>query len=198
VTASSQGRERLARMVTELLAPAPIVTVLLLVVAWHSAPTLAQGVGAGLMAALFASLLPFLFILQGVRRGRWTDHHVAIREQRPVPLLAGVASVLVGLVVLLAWDAPRDLVALLVAMLVGLVASLLVTLRWKVSIHTAVAAGGVVVLALVFGPALLVLAPLVGLISWARVAVGDHSPAQVALGAALGAAIAATVFSLLR
>jgi membrane-associated phospholipid phosphatase len=30
------------------------------------------------------------------------------------------------------------------------------------------------------------------------VAVGDHSPGQVVVGTALGAAIAATVFSLLR
>jgi hypothetical protein len=49
-------------------------------------------------------------------------------------------------------------------MLTGLAVSLLITLWWKVSIHAAVAAGAAVVLALVFGPALLALAPLVGLI----------------------------------
>jgi hypothetical protein len=164
VSTRSRGRRRLARVVTELLAPAPIVTVLVLVVAWHSAPTLAQAVAVGLLAALFASMVPFLFILRGVRCGRWTDHHVGVREQRTVPLLVGVASVLVGLVVLVTRDAPRDLVALVVAMLTGLAVSLLITLWWKVSIHAAVAAGAAVVLALVFGPALLALAPLVGLI----------------------------------
>jgi hypothetical protein len=192
------GRRRLARLVTEVLAPAPIVAALLLVVAWQSAPTVAAAAAWGLVAALFASLLPFLFILRGVRRGRLTDHHVGVREQRRTPLLMGLASVLVGLALLAAWSAPRELLALVAAMLAGLVVSLLVTLGWKVSLHTSVAAGSIVILVLVFGPTLLVLLPVVGLIGWARVEVGDHSPAQVAVGALLGAAVAATVFSLLR
>lgn len=192
------GRRRLARLVTEVLAPAPIVAALLLVVAWQSAPTVAAAAAWGLVAALFASLLPFLFILRGVRRGRLTDHHVGVREQRRTPLLMGLASVLVGLALLAAWSAPRELLALVAAMLAGLVVSLLVTLGWKVSLHTSVAAGSVVILVLVFGPMMLVLLPVVGLIGWARVEVGDHSPAQVAVGALLGAAVAAAVFSLLR
>jgi membrane-associated phospholipid phosphatase len=76
--------------------------------------------------------------------------------------------------------------------------SVLVTLRWKVSLHTGVAAGSVAVLVLVLGPALLSLAPVVGLIGWARVEEGAHNPAQAAVGAGLGAIVAAVVFSLLR
>jgi hypothetical protein len=52
------------------------------------------------------------------------------------------------------------LVALVEAMVVRLIASLLGTLAWKISIHTAVVAGAVVILVLVAGPLLLVLAPL--------------------------------------
>jgi membrane-associated phospholipid phosphatase len=83
-------------------------------------------------------------------------------------------------------------------MLAGLVASTLVTLVWKVSFHAAVVAGAAVVLVAVFGPALAVLAPLVALVGWSRVASGDHSPAQVVVGVLLGAAVSATVFPLLR
>jgi membrane-associated phospholipid phosphatase len=89
-------------------------------------------------------------------------------------------------------------VALVGAGGVGLAVALAITLVWKISIHTAVAAGAVVVLALVFGPALLVLAPLVALSGWARVEVGDHTPAQVLAGAAVGAAVAGAAFPLLR
>lgn len=192
------ARRRVARLVTEVLAPAPIVAALLLVVAWRSAPTTTEAMAWGLLAALFASLLPFLFILRGVWRGRLSDHHVGIRAQRPIPLLVGVVSVLIGLGLLVAWRAPRDLVALVGAMTVGLVVSLLVTLGWKMSIHTAVAAGAAVILVLVFGPPLLALSPVVGLIGWSRVEIGDHTPAQVAIGAVLGAVVAAAAFSLLR
>jgi membrane-associated phospholipid phosphatase len=192
------GRRRLARLVTEALAPAPTVALLLLVVAWRSAPSPAEALRWGLLAALFASLVPFAYILRGVRRRRLTDHHVGVREQRPLPLLVGIASVLAGLALLAAWGAPRDLVALVAAMAVGLATSLLVTLAWKISVHTAVVAGAVVILVLVFGPTLLALAPAVTLVGWARVEVGDHTPAQVVAGAALGATVAAVVFSLLR
>src|SRR5689334_14124856 len=127
---------RLARLVTEVLAPAPTVAVLLLLVAWHSAPSAADAVRWGILAALFASLVPFLYIVRGVRRGRLTDHHVRLREQRRLPLLVGIASVLIGLTLLALWGAPRDLVALVAAMAVGLSSSLAVTLFWKLSIHT--------------------------------------------------------------
>lgn len=189
---------RLARLVTEILAPAPTVAVLLLLVAWHSAPTAADAVRWGILAALFASFVPFLYIVRGVRRGRLTDHHVRLREQRRLPLLVGIASVLIGLTLLALWGAPGDLVALVAAMAVGLSSSLLVTLFWKLSIHTAVVAGAITILVLVFGPTLLVLAPLVALVCWARVAVRDHTPAQTLAGVALGATVAAVVFSFLR
>ncbi len=191
-------KQRLARVVTEVLAPAPTVAGLLLVVAWRSAPTAAEAVKWGLLASLFASVIPFLFILRGVMRRRLTDHHVRLREQRPIPLIVGAASVLIGLG-LLAWSgAPREMVALVAAMLVGLVTSTLVTLFWKLSIHTAVTAGALVILVLVFGRAFLAMTPVVGLVGWARVASGDHDLGQVLAGAALGTTVAGVVFSLLR
>jgi membrane-associated phospholipid phosphatase len=171
---------------------------LLLVVAWRSAPTLQQAAAWGIVAVLFGSLFPMLFVLRGVRRGALTDHHVRIREQRPLPLLVGMACVLAGLGLMVTWGAPRDLLALIAAMLGGLVVSLLVSLVWKMSIHAGVAAGSLVILVLVFGPALLALLPVVVLVGWARIQVGDHSLVQVAVGAVVGGAVAAAVFSLLR
>jgi hypothetical protein len=174
------------------------MVVALLLVAWHSAPSPAEAAQWGVLAALFASILPFLYILRGVRRRQLTDHHVRLRAQRPVPVLIGVASVVVGLVLLILFGAPRELVALLGAMVAGLAVSTLVTLFWKVSIHAAVTAGTLVITVLVFGPALLVLAPVVLLVAWARVATGDHTLAQAAVGVVLGGAIAAVCFSLWR
>jgi membrane-associated phospholipid phosphatase len=66
------------------------------------------------------------------------------------------------------------------------------------SIHVAVVAGTVVILVLVFGTTWLALVPLIAAIGWARVRLGDHTPAQSLAGALLGAAVAATVFTALR
>jgi membrane-associated phospholipid phosphatase len=192
------ARRKVARLATEVLAPAPTAAALLVAVAWRSASGTAQGAGWALLAVLIVILVPLLYVVRGVRRRRFSDHHVGVREQRPLPLLVGVASVLIAWALLAAAGAPRDLVALVGAMAVGLSASLLVTLVWKISVHAAVSAGAVVILVLIFGPALLILASLAVLVGWARVELGDHTPPQVVTGAGLGAFVAATIFTLLR
>jgi membrane-associated phospholipid phosphatase len=192
------GRRRIARALTEVLAPAPVAAALLAVIAWQSAPTAQEAILWGSIAVVFASLIPIAYILRGVRGQRFSDHHVGVRQQRPMPLLVGIVSVVVGVAVLNLFGAPRTLVALIEAMLVGLVVSLAVTLFWKISIHVAVVAGSVVVLVLVFGPIALIAAPLVAAVAWARVQLRDHTPLQVVLGAAVGMLVAGGTFPLLR
>ncbi|SCL16110.1 phosphatase PAP2 family protein [Micromonospora inyonensis] len=182
-------------MVTEATAPAVLVTVLLVTVGWRSAPTGLGGLGWGLLATVFASGIPIAYILGGVRRGRLTDHHVRIREQRRIPLLVGLASAAGGLALLAALGAPRPVLALVAAGVIGLVVASSVSHWWKMSIHSAVAAGALVVLASTFGPRLLVGSPLLVLVGWSRVRLGNHTVGQVVTGAGLGALVAVTVFT---
>lgn len=117
---------RFARLVTDLLAPAYLVMGILLVVGWHSTDSW-TGLGWGLLAALFCGGIPFAVILAGVKLGHWTDKHVKVRTQRAVPLSATMASVLLGLALLVVLDAPQEVFALVVAMMVGLAATMVVT-----------------------------------------------------------------------
>jgi hypothetical protein len=192
------ARRGLARLITEVLAPANVGSAVFLLVAWHSTPTIVEALRWGLLTILFTIALPFSFILWGVRRQRFTDHHIRLREQRPRAIAVGIGSALVGLILLISLGAPRDLIALVVAMSTGLVIALVITLFWKMSIHVASVAGAIVILVLVFGSVFLILAPLVALVGWARVELGDHSPAQVTAGAVIGTMVAASVFELLR
>jgi membrane-associated phospholipid phosphatase len=192
------GRLRLARLVGELLSPPPILVVLALVVAGDSSPTPAMAVVWGTIAAVFASVLPYALILRGVRRGRLSDKNISLRAQRIGFGVVAITSILLGLAVLAAFDAPAEMVALLASIAVGVACGWVVT-RWgKISVHAAIAAGAATVLLLVFGPALLVVWLLVALIAWSRVQVGDHTPAQVLAGVALGVVVNATIFPLLR
>jgi membrane-associated phospholipid phosphatase len=191
-------RLRVARLVGEVLSPPPILVALALAVAWASSPTRAMAVLWGTIVALFASVLPYALILRGVRRGRLSDRNISLREQRIRFGGVAIASILLGLAVLAALDAPAEMVALLASIAGGVACGWVVTLWWKISVHAAIAAGAATVLTLVFGPALLVVWPLVALIVWSRVQVGDHTAAQVLAGVALGVAVNATVFPLLR
>jgi membrane-associated phospholipid phosphatase len=191
-------RLRVARLVGEVLSPPPILAVLALVVAWDSSPTPAMAVVWGGIAAVSASVLPYALILRGVRRGRLTDRNISLRQQRVRFAAVAIASILTGLAVLAAFDAPAEMVALQVSIAVGVACGWVITLWWKISVHAAIAAGAATVLLLVFGLALLVVWPLVALIAWSRVQVGDHTPAQVLAGIALGIVVNATIFPLLR
>ncbi|GAA2982725.1 hypothetical protein [Actinokineospora diospyrosa] len=193
-TAAARGN-RLAKVITEVLSPAVVVLVLPLVVAWTAtAHDPALTLLWGLEVALFSSVLPMVFIIRGARSGRWDTHHVRDREHRLVPLAVGLASTAVGIGILVLADAPRQVLALSVAMFATLAVCVAITQRWKVSLHAAVAGGAVAMVALLHGPWSLLLAALVALVCWSRVVLGDHTVAQVVVGALLGPLVGGLVF----
>jgi membrane-associated phospholipid phosphatase len=195
---SGTGGARLARVLTEVFAPAVLAAVLPPVIGVHAAASAGAGLAWGLLAALFCAVIPFAMILRGVRRGRLSDRHIGERSQRTRPLLFGLGSVTVGIALLVAGGAPRELTALIVASFAGGVVATAINHFWKSSIHTGVAAGSAVVLVIVFGPLLLLSGVVVAAVGWSRVRLKDHTVAQVVVGAAIGALVAGVVFGLLR
>ncbi|MFE4265267.1 hypothetical protein [Streptomyces sp. NPDC056883] len=189
-------REKAARVLTEGLAPANLVVAQLLLIGWHSTGSWA-GLGWGLLGALFCGVVPIGIILLGVRRGALTDQHIRVRRQRVVPMGLSLVSVVAGITLLRVLGAPADVFALVVAMLVGLVSSLLVTVGWQISIHMSVAGGTVMILLLTFGPALLPAVLVAAGVGWSRLVLKAHTTAQLLAGTALGGTAALT-FALLR
>lgn len=185
-----------ARILSEILAPAPVVTAMLLVAAVVTAPTRAEAIRNALIAAVFGALVPLGFVLYQVRRRRFTDHHVSVRRQRPIVFAVAMLSVLVGTGLLVGLGAPRSLLGVIVAGIIGIAVCGLITTVWKVSVHAATFTGSVVLLAYLLGPLALVLLAAVPLVGWARVAVGGHTPAEAAAGAAIGGVIAAAAYPL--
>lgn len=190
--------DRLATVLSEVLAPAVLVAVLLLTVGWHAGDTPGVSRWWGLPGALFAAVIPLGYVLHGVRKGRLTNHHIPERAARRIPLLFGTASLIAGLLLMIALGAPREVLALLTAGGAGLAVFALVTHWWKMSIHAGVAAGTLTALTAVYGPLVLIGTPLVLLGCWARVRLTAHTPAQVVAGALAGVIIAGTIFPALR
>lgn len=190
-------RARAARVVTEAGAPAVLLLVLPVVVSVVGAPTVAAGFGWGLVAGLFFAVVPYGWVVLGVRAGRITDHHVTRRDQRARVFAVTLASMLVGFAVLGAGGAPRALVAFLLGVVIEVVALLAVSLAWKISVHAWTAAAGVTALVAVFGPWALVGWPVVAAVGWSRVRLRQHTVAQVVVGAAVGLGLTAALIPLL-
>lgn len=191
---TSSPRTRAARWITDVLAPPPLAVVALLAVAWRTSHSAGDAIRWVMAGTIFASILPFLYLLRKVRRGTVTDRNVRIRVQRPPVILAFLTGGLAALAVLARFGAPREMLAMVGAGVVSNVVALAITLFWKISIHTGVVAGVVTVFTLVFGPRALVLVPLVPLVGWARVELRDHTAAQVIGGALVGTVVSGSAF----
>lgn len=199
VTAQEQTppRNRLARVITEVSAPAVCGVVGLLVAAIRNT---GSGAGAawGGLAAIFVCGLPMAYIAKGVKDGRWSDHHVAEREKRALPLLAALLCVAVGATLLVVLQAPRDLVAMVLTAVPELIIAIAISHWWKISIHAAVIAGLLGIFLVMFGALALLALPVVAVVGWSRTVLGAHTWPQVAAGAAIGWVVAVAVFAALR
>lgn len=177
--------------------PAVVVTLTALLVAVRSATSTSSGLGWAFIATFFCVGLPYIALLVMLRQGAVTDRHLVVREQRRWPLVVAAVSVVTGLLLLLVAGAPRPLVALVAAMVAGLVVMSAVTHWFKASFHTGVVTGSAGVLALVFGPLTLVgMVPLAALVGWARVRSGRHSVGQVFVGGLVGVSSSLLVYPL--
>ena len=184
-----------AEWVSYLLEPKNWIIATTLAVGWHADG--AVGLAWGAVAALFAAVIPMVFISRGVRRGQWTDRYVGATRPRLIVLAFIIASLATGLVLLVTLGAPRELSWYFGCVLVSVAALAGITTVWKISIHCAVAAGSVTILTLLFGPWLTPAYVLVALTAWSRVVVKDHTAAQVIAGSLLGVAAAAVTYALI-
>jgi membrane-associated phospholipid phosphatase len=184
-----------AERVSYLLEPKNWIIATTLAVGWHAGGP--AGLAWGAVAALFAGVIPMLFISRGVRRGRWDDRYVGAKRPRLIVLSFIIASVAAGLALLVGFGAPGELSGYIGCMLASVAVLAAITTVWKISIHCAVAAGSVTILALLYGPWVAPAYLLVALTAWSRVVVKDHTAAQVIAGSLLGVAAAVVTYALI-
>jgi membrane-associated phospholipid phosphatase len=125
-----------------------------------------------------------LLVIQRRHDGDW---YVTVREQRHSVYLVGAACLVALLVLLWLGDAPPLMRVCLLAAIVANAIGMSLNGVTKVSVHSGAAAGCAMLLAWLVPAALLLLAATVGLVGWARVRLGHHTPVQVLLGAGITA-----------
>lgn len=198
MSASTLDREPqiLARAVSEHLHPKTWIVLVTLAIGWHADHW--RGVAWSLIGVTFAAVLPVLFIDHGIKKGKWADRNVGAKGSRLLVMAVILASVATGLTLMSVFGAPHVLLALVASMIITLVALALVTTVWKISVHQAVSAGAVIMLAQTYGPWALTGYLLVAVVGWSRVALRDHTRGQVWAGTFLGSVVAAATFALLK
>jgi membrane-associated phospholipid phosphatase len=174
---------RFARQVSNILAPVTISIPAVLLVAFYRAQNLASALFYACLTLFFLSFGPMLYIIIGVRLGKFSDMSISRRRERIGPFLFSFVSVLAGLIVLFLMNAPKNLQTLLIVTAVSCIVMMVITLSWKISIHASTIAGTATFLTALYGVIVLPAFLLVVLVSWSRVVLERHTVAQVVAGA---------------
>jgi len=192
-----RAKNRAARWITEAFQP-PVVVSVQLLVSPLTQPGFPGTMAYGALAALFVCVVPLMLLLVLVRLGKVTDHHVSDRKQRAPVLLMALGSIVAGLLVLEAAGAPKSVIAMVLAVVGGVVVLAAVSPFWKISGHAAAISSSAVIAVLMLGPAWLPLLLLIPAVAWSRVVLRAHTRAQVVAGALFGGLVMAGIWWLLQ
>lgn len=135
---------------------------------------------------LLAVLIPLIFLIVQVRLGNVTDMDIHLREQRQGALFAtafGSAVTWIAMAIWGAHEAVHFMVSLAVAQWLAIY---LITLRWKISVHSTSAMGISLFVFRTFGVSVLPVFLTVPLVAWSRVKLRRHTPLQTLAGIGLG------------
>ncbi|MCS7061532.1 MAG: hypothetical protein RMN25_10270 [Anaerolineae bacterium] len=146
---------------------------------------------------LLTVILPLLFVVWLVQTGRASDLDLCRRDQRKWPYRVMMLSSAVSIGLSLVFGGPPLLTILVGALAVQTLLLSLITMAWKISLHTAAIAGTAAVAWYLAGAPALILALLTPVVAWARVRLGRHDVPQTVAGALVGAATFTATFALL-
>lgn len=137
------------------------------------------------ISLVFASILPMAIIL-GWAKILDTDNDISNRSDRFVPLIVGIISYFIGFLVSLYMKVDIFMSILLLCYTVNTFIVMLITTKWKISIHTTGLSGPVgalIVLTGLFGALFGLLFPI---LIWSRITLKKHTMAQAVAGGVQG------------
>ena len=139
-----------------------------------------------IVSLLTATVIPVLVVKHySVRYGN-TDGDVAHREDRARPLLGGILSYVAGVVLLYAVGAPDICTVMMLSYALSTVVVMLISTKWKISIHATGVMGPAMALSVAYWPWGLAMFALLPLVMWSRYVRGKHTPLQLVGGAVYG------------
>jgi hypothetical protein len=129
-----------------------------------------------LLSVFFSTIIPALFVLVQVWRGKITDIHVMEREQRSGPFLVAILSAAVGALVLRGLGADVRVWGIGVVLAANGLVLFWISSHWKISMHVAVLSATILAASIMIeGVSLWTLAWMVPVLIWARMTRGRHS-----------------------
>ncbi|MCL5411764.1 MAG: phosphatase PAP2 family protein [Patescibacteria group bacterium] len=149
------------------------------------------------LAVMVVGILPPLgFLIYRLQTGKIQDWFITNRAERKAILLVVLISSLLLVVLITLLQGPRLLLAFsLILFFINLLISLL-TLYWKISVHTNAITTFILILVLLYGVEYWLSLFLIPLVGWARWELGKHTLSQVVGGSFISVMVFLTVFKI--
>ncbi|MEM7126750.1 MAG: hypothetical protein AAF702_10515 [Chloroflexota bacterium] len=139
--------------------------------------------------AITTLALPSAYILLLVHSGKVSDIHLPFRSERIRPLCFMLLTTTTVALAARWYNAPNLVLLIGYATVIQTVLVLLITLRWKISLHCLAAAELATICLYVFGLPALLSVFMVFVIAWSRLYLHRHTFYQTVVGSLLGVLI---------
>ena len=188
-----------ARLISNILNPPVVWGFLAFPIAFRAAETTQQAILWAVTYGVFVCLLPAVYIAWMVWRGKITDVHMQVREQRIRPFIVSIVGTALAWQALQLLGAPSLLPLFALFSLIQIAVMLAVTLKWQISMHSMSITGAVITTGALYGvvPAL-VLSPLIPVVGAARIKLQRHTLSQVIAGGLVGGVLTCAMFLTLK
>ena len=183
----------LAFLISAAFSPYLVSVLFILIISFIYADSLKQFLTWILISLFFIAIIPASYIFWLVENKKVSDLHLSNHQDRKIPFLVSAVSALIGVVVLYFCKAATPILAVTLAYALNTIVLFIITLYWKISIHSALFANLIFICIVLFGdkywPLFFLWVPL----AWARVHRKRHTPEQVLSGALIAICVTAIV-----
>lgn len=138
-----------------------------------------------LISIIFTSILPMAIIIYWAKKSG-NDRDISNRQDRFTPLIVGTFSYFIGFLICLYFRLNDFLTFLLLCYTINTFIVMLITTKWKISIHTTGLSGPVCALIILLGPIGALFGLLYPLVIWSRVTLKKHTMSQAITGGVQG------------
>lgn len=137
-----------------------------------------------------------IFILDGVRKGVFTNMDVSKREQRPLLFKVCGGLALLYLAGIYFFDGPQIIMVIGISILIGIVLTSIINTRLKASMHVATISALIFVASIILSGYYLLLLFLIPLVAWARLKIHRHTLPETVVGGLLGVLLSLCIYAL--
>ncbi|MHA2393811.1 MAG: PAP2 family protein [Promethearchaeota archaeon] len=135
------------------------------------------------ITSFFGCVFPLTMVVVMLKKGIISDFYATNRDERFIPFMVTISSYIMGTISLLIVEAPAAITALMACYIVNGLILLLITMKWKISIHASGITSPVTALVYLLGTRMLPLFLFFIPVAWARLELEAHTKFQLTAGA---------------